>query len=133
MPSLILWEAKGSCVYEKKPHCVIVRVCVCVYFVSREHDYYLQQLLSLSQQAFVLYYITFIISPFLSTGQTQTDRLKTTHGFCIYPFVLCSGQFNTHCSYSHCSIKPQQKSKCSLYVTHEQGLPCQPSLWYAND
>lgn len=66
MPSLILWEAKGSRVDKRKPHCVIVRVCVCVYSVSREHNYDLQQLLSLSQLAVVLYYITFIISKTLS-------------------------------------------------------------------
>lgn len=51
-------------------------MCVCVYSVSREHDYDLQQLLSLSEQAVVLYHITFIIFPFLELDKCREIGIK---------------------------------------------------------
>lgn len=90
-----MWEGKRkSCWWKENPIVWFWSMCKCVFmcvYVSREHDYDLQQLLlSLpSGCCSILYHFYYI--PCLSTGQMQTDRHKTGQGFCIYPFVLCSG------------------------------------------
>ncbi len=65
---------------------------------------------------------TFIISPFSVLDERRQIDIKLLMISASIP--LSFAQFNTHCSYSQRTIKPQQKSKCSLYVTHEQGLSC---------